>query len=86
MMTKYEWVNLTQLGRLFGVTSHKTGKWLVACGLRTNEKKPSRKAFEEGFVITADTNRGSGYYYVWHKQKTVAALKDAGHKQVPTDN
>ena len=57
-------LSLTELGKLFGVTSHKVGKWLVECGLRNERNKPTKRAFDEGIVTTTSTNRGSqgGYY------------------------
>lgn len=75
----------TDLGKLFGVSSHVIGKWLGDCGLRNEFKKPSKRAFEEGFVNTAGTGREvvGSYFYVWHKAKTVAALKAAGHRIKP---
>ncbi len=81
-MFKYEHVNLTQLGSLFGVSSHKAGEWLVQVGLRTDRKKPSRTAFE-GKYVTTGPSRGEGTYaWVWHTEKTVKALEEAGHKRV----
>jgi len=75
-----DFVSQTELGRLFGVTSHVIGKWLIDCSLRTPEKKPSRKAFAEGFVEQAPSGRNNGYFYVWNQKKTVAALQSAGHR------
>ena len=48
-----EFLSQTDLGKLFGVSSHVIGKWLLDCGLRTENKKPSRKAFEGGYVEKA---------------------------------
>ncbi len=70
------YVNQTQLGELFGGTSHDVGRWLDAIGLRSGGR-PTRKAFEGGYVSPA------GYGYVWQQEKTVAALEEAGHKRVP---
>ncbi len=81
-MYRYEHVSLTQLVALFGVSSHKVGDWLVEVGLRTDRKKPSAKAFD-GKYVTTGPSRGEGTYaWVWHTQKTVKALEDAGHKRV----
>lgn len=77
----YEHLTLTQLGKVFGVSSQKAGKWLVDIGLRTQDKKPSYKAFQGDYCVTSPTGRGGGYFYVWHRQKTVAALEAAGHRQ-----
>lgn len=84
MYQQYKFVNQTQLGRMFGVTSHVMGRWLVEIGLRTVDLKPSRKAFDGGFMTKADTGRGAGWYYVWHRRKTIAALEAAGYKRVET--
>lgn len=45
-----EFLSQTELGQIFGVSSHRMGKWLVDLGLRYKNKKPSRPAFENGFV------------------------------------
>ena len=44
-MFRFPYMTLTQLGQLFGVSSHQIGKWLRAMGLRTNENRPSRETF-----------------------------------------
>jgi hypothetical protein len=76
---RYEFMTLTQLGELFGESNQKVGKWLGKIGLRTEANKPSREAFEGGYV-EAKPSRNQGYYYVWRSDKTVAALTAAGHK------
>lgn len=78
-MNDYE--NLTDLGKKLGVTRNRVGKWLVPIGLRTHDLKPSRLAFEEGFVKAIPHGRNQdGYFYIWHRKKTLAALIEAGHK------
>jgi hypothetical protein len=78
---KYQVMTLSQLGSLFGVTSHKVGKWLMDIGLRTTEGRPSRRAHQEKFVETAPS-RNQGYVWAWHAESTVAALEEAGHRRV----
>jgi hypothetical protein len=82
-MTKYryEFMNLTQLGELFGGSSHQVGSWLVTIGLRTEDKRPSKKAFDD-FYVTEGPSRGQGYNWVWNSVKTAAAFESAGHKRV----
>ncbi len=76
--------NQTELGNLFGVSCKVIGEWLLDIGLRTinrNRKMtPSRAAFDGDFVRKADNGRNGGYYYVWHREKTLAALVKAGYK------
>lgn len=84
MYEQYDTVNQTQLGEMFGTTSHKIGKWLIDAGLRTKNKKPSYTAFNEGYVTTSHNGRGNGWYYVWRREPTVAALEALGHQRVDT--
>lgn len=72
------YVNQTQLGQLFGGTSHDVGRWLEEIGLRSGGR-PTQKAFVGGYVSSA----GLQYGYRWHRDKTAAALEQAGHRQVP---
>lgn len=73
-------LSLTQLGTVFGVTSHKLGFWLVQAGLRTANMSPSPRAFSEGFVKRCQN--GNGYFYVWQMAKTIAVLEAAGHRRI----
>ena len=75
-----EFLSMTELGKLYGVSSHKIGKWLVELGLRDNNKKPSKAAFENGYVQQRDSTQPGTYFWVWHKQKTMWVLEKAGHK------
>jgi hypothetical protein len=80
-----DYASLTDIGTMFGVTSHVLGRWLSSeLGLRTIGRSPTAKAFEQGLVKRVPTGRGSddGYYYVWHVSKVVALLEAAGHKRV----
>jgi hypothetical protein len=82
MKFKYEFLSLTQIGDVFGTTSHKVGRWLAQIGLRYESKqglKPSRDAYAGGFVKDVPS-RNQGYCYAWHTEKTVKALVEAGHK------
>lgn len=45
-----EYFTLTELGRLYGVSSHVVGRWLKNLGLRTESGQPSNQAFADGFV------------------------------------
>ena len=81
MVFKYEFMTMTQIGQLFGVSSHQIGKWLVEIGLRTGGKSPSRAAFEYDFVTQAPS-RNDCYNWVWNSARTVAALEKAGHERI----
>jgi hypothetical protein len=81
MNWRYEYMTLTQLGELFGVSNQQVGKWLGRLGLRTDANRPSRTAFD-GNYVKAGPSRGQGYNWVWHSERTVRALEEAGHPLV----
>lgn len=81
-MYRFKFMTQTQIGELFGVSSHQIGKWLVEIGLRTVAKHPSSDAFDGGFITQAPS-RNDGYNWAWHSVKTVAALETAGHRRIP---
>jgi hypothetical protein len=81
---RYKYLTQTQLGSLFGATSHEVGRWLVEAGLRDPKtKKPTDAAHRDGYCDTAPSGP-SGYHWVWDAQKAVAALRDAGHRLAQT--
>jgi hypothetical protein len=79
MKWRFEFMTLTQIGEVFGVSNQQVGKWLAKLGLRTDANRPSREAFDGGYVKEGPS-RGQGYNWVWHSEKTVRALTEAGHK------
>lgn len=74
-----DFLSLTELGKMYTVSNQQVGKWLAALGLRDKNKKPSRAAFENGFVQRRDSTQPGTYFWVWHKMKTIQALEKAGH-------
>lgn len=78
MTFRFEYMSLKQLGELFGDTSHKAGKWLKALGLRDEEGLPTKKA-HEGRYCKMKSAGDKCTLWVWHSEKTVAVLKEAGH-------
>jgi len=85
-MFDHEYANLTALGRKFGVSSHVVGRWLDELGLRKVGKAPSRRAFDLGLPKKAPTNRGDGHYFIWHLEKTVKLLEEAGHRRIQEES
>ena len=82
MKFKHKTMTQTQLGELFGVSSHDIGKWLTDVGLRDpKKKKPSWDAYDGGFCELAPNGFFAGD---WVVEKTVTKLIDAGHSIVPT--
>jgi hypothetical protein len=67
-------LSLTELGKLYGVSSHQIGKWLKQVGLRTKDNKPSPRAFKEGYVEQRGSTQPGTYYWIWHGEKTLKVL------------
>ena len=78
----YPHMTQTQLGQLFGTTSHKSGQWLKEIGLRDPDGTPTDMAHDDGFCKQAPSGQ-CGYHWVWDSKKTVAALREAGYPMVP---
>lgn len=84
MRFRYEFMSLTQIGELFGVSNQQVGKWLAEIGLREKGKnglKPTREAYAGGYVKDVPS-RGQGYIWAWNAEKTAKALEEADHKIV----
>ncbi|HMP03152.1 MAG TPA: hypothetical protein PKD86_00370 [Gemmatales bacterium] len=80
MKIKYNYLTQTQIGSLFGESSHKIGKWLVELGLRDEKsKKPTNEAHRGGYCETAPSGQ-VGYHWVWNAEKTVERLRQANHR------
>ena len=84
-MNNDKFKTLTELGKEYGVSRNKVGKWLLDIGLRTRderrgEMKPSWKAFNSDYVAPRESTQPGTYFYAWDAKKTKAALKRAGHK------
>lgn len=76
-----EFLSLTELGQIYGVSRNKVGEWLIDLGLRTREKKPSKMAFDAGFVEQRLSTQPGTYYWTWSGQKTCKFLDEAGHRR-----
>lgn len=75
-------LSLTELGKLYGVSSPQIGKRLKQVDLRTQDNKPSPRAFKEGFVAQRGSTQPGTYFWVWHTEKTLKVLTGAGFKPV----
>jgi len=71
-MNKY--LSMTEIGRLYGVSSHAIGRWLKSLGLRTADGSPSRAAFDGEYVSERPSTNPNTYYYDWDAEKTTKLL------------
>ena len=79
MFEHFEFLSLTQLGKVFGVSAIQIGRCLAKSGLREN-CQPTQKALEEGFVKFVEMDQME--FHTWHRIKTLAALSELGIKPV----
>jgi hypothetical protein len=79
MRFRYEYLSLTEVGEVFGVSNQQVGKWLADLGLRYHNQRgwwPTQKA-RESYVKDVGT---LGHMYVWHAERTIKELEGAGHQ------
>ena len=79
---KTEYLSMKEIGAIYNVSSHRIGKILKDCGLRTPGGKPSDRAFQEKFVTQRHSDDGETYFYVWDVAKVTPILERAALKKV----
>lgn len=73
-----EYGSQTELGKIFGVSSHTMGVWLRDAGLRGPDGKPTTTG--HGYADTRPSTNPGTYFWVWHKERTLRLLESLGHK------
>ena len=71
-----EWLSLTDLGRVYGISAVHTGKLLVAAGLRQADGDPSPTAIEAG--LAQRQHSGQHRQALWHRQGCAPHLEGQG--------
>ncbi|MFM7394658.1 MAG: hypothetical protein ACKO22_09915 [Cyanobium sp.] len=61
-----DWLSLTDLGRIYGISAVHTGKLLVAAGLRQANGEPSRKALMAG--LARQQHPGHHHQALWNRE------------------
>ena len=80
-----EYLSLTEIGRIYAVSSHVAGRWLKGLGLRDENGKPTQEAFKDGFVGQAPSRQPGTFFYVWHRSKTTALLDGMQYPRAVSD-
>ena len=87
MKFKKEYLSQKELGKLFGVSSHVVGRWLIACDLRNDKGYPTNEC--QGNGMAKNGNPGfQGIHWHWNAQRTTKIFREAGHKlaaELPAD-
>lgn len=79
-----EYLSLTELGRVYGVSSHVVGRWLKGLGLRTADGRPSPEAFAQGYVSQRPSRHPGTYFWIWHTDKTTGILDGMRYPRAAT--
>ena len=74
-----DWLSLTELGRLFGISAVLCGRQLSAAGLRQPNGAPSRQALHQGLALLPHP-RGHHRSALWQRQGCSAVLEGQGMK------
>lgn len=71
-----EWLSLTDLGRVYGISAVHTGKLLRAAGLRLADGEPSPEALSGG--LAQRQHSGQHHQALWHRQGCAPHLERQG--------
>lgn len=71
-----DWLSLTELGRLYGISAVQTGRLLVLAGLRSREGEPTARALREGIALCP--HPGDHHQALWSRVGCAAPLERQG--------
>ncbi len=75
-----EYISLTQLGKIFGVSRVEAGRALKKMGLRNDEGFPTETANDFGYVQKKNSTQPGTWYYCWNRRLTVNDLMKEGYQ------
>ena len=75
----FDYLTQTQLGQLFGATSHEVGRWLKELGFKRLDGRPSEEAIRSG--MAKNVTNGPLHFPVWNKEKAVTLFEANGHRR-----
>lgn len=71
-----EWLSLTELGRLYGISAVQAGRLLALSGLRERDGQPSERALREGIALCP--HPGDHHQALWSRQGCAAPFERQG--------
>ena len=71
-----DWLSLTELGRLYGISAVQTGRLLVLSGLRSREGEPTARALRDGIALCP--HPGDHHQALWSRRGCAAPLERQG--------
>jgi len=81
-----EFMNMKQIGKLYGKTSHQVGRELKELGYRSTDGKATKRALSENMaVLQRDAEHPQWVCVMWNKAKVCELLEDFGWKRIADD-
>jgi len=80
-----EFISQTELGEIYGVSSHKVGRWLKDLGLRTEDGRPSRDAINDGMVQQKPSTQPNTFFWCWHAERTCHVFDQMCYERAVTN-
>lgn len=71
-----DWLSLTELGRLYGISAVQTGRLLVLSGLRSREGEPTARALRDGIALCP--HPGDHHQALWSRRGCATPLERQG--------
>lgn len=75
------WLTQTEFGVMYGVSSHRIGKWLVEAGVRDRRGRPTQQAFLLGIVQKRPCKNPGTYFYVWAQAEVEVLFHELGYER-----
>lgn len=83
---KLQWKNLTEIGKLFGLTSVSVGSFLKEVGLRNSDGTPSEAAISNNYVKIIHSNKYNTDTYMWKAGIVSDLLQKNGHRHISKED
>jgi len=77
MYEAFNFLSLRQLGTIYGVSSHKVGRWLKEIGLSTATGEPTQDAIDAKFCELVVLDDGA-VFWAWSREKVAGVLEQHG--------
>jgi hypothetical protein len=71
-----DWLSLTELGRVYGISAVHTGRLLVLSGLRSRDGEPTPRALRDGLALCP--HPGDHHQALWSRQGCAEPLESQG--------
>jgi hypothetical protein len=79
--TMNSYLSQTDLGKMYGVTAFRIGKWLIEAGMRGKNGIPTAYALRMGITQQRPSTNPGTYYWVWSRDAVIEIFHDLGYEK-----